>query len=153
MFKYFANRALKKEVEKYKKDNLTLMGKVSALEESLAKHKKDLAYERENTDRLDLCCNEKNLAIQALEEKVKDLESDSSKKVTYANARKALTKAKLKQLRDKLEAVPGGATGFGGSVSVYDKKTKRLAVVQLTSKEQALEILSRAEKGHVDIVI
>jgi len=91
--------------------------------------------------------------IKELEAKIKELESDQSKKVTYAQGRKVLTKAKLKALRAQIEAVPSNAKGFGGSVTVYDKKTKRLSFVSFESKSEALEILEKAEKGNVDIVI
>ncbi|CAM6004842.1 unnamed protein product [Sphagnum balticum] len=64
-----------------------------------------------------------------------------------------LQKQKLKQLRNALESAPTGASGFGGSCSVYDKKTKRVSLVEFKSKQDALDILDRAEKGNVDIII
>ena len=89
---------------------------------------------------------------ERLVEKDKKEEENDALVVKYANARNSLNKVKLKQLRKELEAAPNGA-GFGGSAMVYDKKTKRLTTVQLTSKAQALELVSKAEKGNVDIVI
>lgn len=151
MFKRFANRALKREMAQYKADNLTLMGKVASLQSALDFRTKERDEESKDSDRLE---NELSIAketISELQEKLEELEG--STKVTYASARKVLTKAKLKQLRESLEKVPDSANGFSGSCSVYDNKTKRLSVVQLTSKAQALEIVSRAEKGHVDIVL
>lgn len=137
----------------YKQDNLKLMGQVSSLSSALADCKEELEEAHEEKEGVQRQLTAAQETIEKLDERIKELENDGSVKVTYAQARKTLTKAKLKAMRDRLEAVPAGAQGFQGSVSVYDKKTKRLSVVQLTSKDQALEILSRAEKGNVDIVI
>jgi preprotein translocase subunit SecD len=153
MLKYFGNKALKAELEKYKTDNVTLISRVGVLESSLAQEKDQTAVYFRGYEEGKKKISELEDTVSSLQGQVEVFENADSKKVTYASARKVLTKAKLKQLRESLEAVPAGANGFSGSCSVYDKKTKRLSVIQLTSKEQALEILSRAEKGHVDIVL
>jgi hypothetical protein len=147
MFKKLFGRKSESEiVAKYRKDNEALMARVASLEivsqelkETLVTEGAELAKEK---------CRNAELAAR-----VEELESDNSKAVTYASGRKVMTKAKLKSLRAQLEAVPEGASGFGGSVSVYNKKTKRLSIVELKSKAQALELVSKAEKGNVDIIV
>jgi chromosome segregation ATPase len=152
MFGWF-KKSENEEIKKYQKDNVTLMTKISELQAALTREvqstvsfNKQLAFAEEQI-------KDGNKKIEELEKQLAELQAEKSKKVTYAQARKALTKAKLKALRQSLENIPSGAQGFSGSVSVYDKKTKKLSVIELKSKEQALEILSKAEKGNVDIVI
>ncbi len=147
------SREQEREIAKFKADALTLAARVGVLENQLKEANESTQRSAEFHKR---AIEERDVArdrVEELETRLKEAdESDDGVKVSFASARKSLTKAKLKQLREALEAAPDGA-GFGGSVSVYDKKTKRLQLVQLTSKVQALEILSKAEKGNVDIVI
>jgi predicted RNase H-like nuclease (RuvC/YqgF family) len=145
---------LETECENLRKDNLTLISRVTQLQAS----NKELNTERDTfgkeLDEQAKTISEKNERIEELEERLKeaDLKADGTP-VKYASARKALTKAKLKQLRNALESAPAGAGGFGGSCSVYDKKTKRVSLVEFKSKQDALDILDRAEKGNVDIIM
>lgn len=147
--------------DKYKADNIKLLSEVAVLQTQLKNEKDQTAiylkgYESKKKEVLNLEKEAEvlNKQIEELEARVEELESDDNgKKVTFASARKSMSKAKLKALREQLESVPAGATGFGGSVSVYDKKTKRLKVVELKSKAEALELVSRAEKGNVEIII
>jgi chromosome segregation ATPase len=145
---------LETECENLRKDNLILIGKVTALQTREKKLQDDVSemtqVANENFDKV----KEKDERISELEQRLQEAdEKADGTPVKYASARKTLTKAKLKQLRDRLEAVPSGATGFGGSCSVYDKKTKRLSVVEFKSKDEALALVDRAEKGYVDIVM
>ena len=145
---------LETECENLRKDNTTLMGRVSTLEvanKELKEQEKTSSYSLDQKDKL----------VTELEDRIKELEQrleEADEKadgtpVKYASARKTLTQAKLKQLRKALEAAPAGAQGFGGSCSVYDKKTKRVSLVEFKSKQDALDLLSKAEKGNVDIIM
>jgi chromosome segregation ATPase len=153
--------ALKAEAEAQRSDNTKLIARVGVLDNQVTELRKDLASSDAKVESLDELLGERDETITDLNERIAELEkrlSEADEKadgtpVKYASARKTMTKAKLAQLRKSLEDVPEGARGFGGSVTVYDKKTKRLSVVQLTSKEQALEVLGRAEKGNVEIVL
>lgn len=145
---------LETECENLRKDNLTLMGRVSSLEAGSKSTKDELEKANREVDSQRELLAEKNERISELEERLKDAdEKAEGTPVKYASARKALTKAKLKQLRTALEASPAGAQGFGGSCSVYDKKTKRVSLVEFKSKADALELLDKAEKGNVDIIM
>lgn len=145
---------LETEIQLQKKDNLTLMGRVSSLETGNVELKKDLVSADSKVKSLQEELEAKEERISELEERLKEAdEKADGTPVKYASARKALTKAKLKQLRNALESAPAGAGGFGGSCSVYDKKTKRVSLVEFKSKQDALDILDRAEKGNVDIIM
>ena len=146
MFGLFKKKTESEEVAKYKADNVKLLSRISTLESKLKSSEERAKQHHENHQ-------DAERKLEEAEATIARLEKDDSQKVTYATARKTMTKDKLKKMRQSLEAIPSGATGFGGSVSVYDKKTKRLSVVQLKSKTEALEIVAKAEKGHVDIVI
>ncbi len=145
---------LETECDALRKDNEILIGKHSTLQVSC----KDLEKENESLKakarELDAALTESSERTQELEKRLEEAdERAEGTPVKYASARKALSKAKLKQLRESLEAVPAGASGFGGSVSVYDKKTKRVSLVTFKSKADALAILDKADKGHVDIIM
>lgn len=145
---------LEAEVENLKKDNQTLMGRVASLEVFNKELKRDLESADAKVESLNDNLTAKDEEIAQLEERLEEADQKADgTPVKYASARKALTKAKLKQLRDRLESVPSGASGFGGSCSVYDKKTKRLSLVEFKSKEDALAIVEKAEKGNVDIIM
>jgi len=145
---------LESEIELLKKDNATLMGRMATVEVA----NKDLKAENE---RLSSEVADKEQERREAQERIAELEQRLQEAderadgtpVKYASARKTLTKAKLAQLRKSLEAVPDGAQGFGGSVSVYDKKTKRVSLVEFKSKADALAVLEKAEKGNVDIIM
>lgn len=145
---------LETECENLRKDNLTLMGKVSSLEVANKSLKDEVASLDKDVKTLRDESSEKEDRIKELEARLEEADQRTEgTPVKYASARKALTKSKLSALRKSLEAVPSGAQGFGGSCSVYDKKTKRLSLVEFKSKEEALELVAKAEKGHVDIVM
>lgn len=129
-----------------------LENEIDELRHSLSKVGEEKDAERIKVRATEKLLNQANDMIEELQQTVKSLESKTSKKVTYASARKSLNKTKMKELKAALEKVPAGAS-FGGSVSVYDKKTKSLKVVELKSKEEALKILKQAENGTLDIVM
>lgn len=133
-------------VNKYKEDNTKLMSRIAYLEAQL---KDEKMLNKESTNKLRVFITE----VANLKTELEELKSDKSQKVTYVKARKVMNKEKLRQMRAALEAVPSNANGFSGTVSVYDKKARSLSVVELKSRDQALEILRSAEKGHVDIVL
>jgi chromosome segregation ATPase len=145
---------LETECENLRKDNLVLIGKVTSSQAS-SKEKE------EDCKKLSAEVIEKAATIISLNERIEELEKRLEEAderadgtpVKYASARKTMTKAKLKQLRERLEAVPANAGGFGGSVSIYDKKTKRVSVVEFKSKADAIAILEKAEKGNVEIIM
>ncbi len=145
---------LETECENLRKDNLILIAKVNTLQQQ----NKSLNEERDTfgkeLDEQATKLGDYNERIKELEERLAEAdEKADGTPVKYASARKALTKAKLKQLRSQLESVPSGANGFGGSCSVYDKKTKRVSLVEFKNKQEALDLLSKAEKGNVDIIM
>lgn len=144
---------LETEIESQKKDNLTLISKVGVLEAQNSNFKQDLATAKEEIKSLRDEVDGKNERIEELETRLSEADEKSDgTPVKYASARKALTKAKLASLRKALEAAPS-SQGFGGSCSVYNKKTKRVSLVEFKSKADALDILDKAEKGHVDIIM
>ena len=148
------NNTLKEENAKLKQDNLNLMGRYSTEQKACVDRGRQLDKVEAERDAAKAEVTKLVKENDELSDRVEELESDEKgTKVTYASARKIMTKAKLKDLRAQLEAVPRGANGFHASVSVYDKRTKRLKVVELKSKEEALELVGRAEKGNVEIVI
>ncbi|MCX9024670.1 MAG: hypothetical protein OIN85_01075 [Candidatus Methanoperedens sp.] len=146
---------------KFQSDNLKLIARVGVLEKNIKDLKEDNQVLEDQKGSLENEIDAKDNEIDnlkdkiaALEERLADAKQDKNeKKVTYASARKVMTKAKLKDMRKALEAVPAGANGFSGSVTVYDKKKKTLKNVKLESKQQALDIVTQAEKGNVDIVL
>lgn len=142
------------ECEALRKDNLTLIGKVTTLQTGQKDDETTIAHLTETVDNLKADVETKDERILELEKRLEEAdERAEGTPVKYASARKALTKAKLKQLRAQLEAIPSGASGFGGSCSVYDKKTKRVSLVEFKSKDDALKIVEKAEKGNVDIIM
>lgn len=142
---YCAN--LLSENELLRKDNSVLMGRFATAGVALQQvvdDKNDLAA---LVKKLETTIKEKNTEIAKLQARAEGTP------VKYVSARKTLTKTRLKDLRARLEAVPANVAGFGGSVSLYDKKTKRVSVVQFSSKADAMAILERAEKGNVEIIM
>lgn len=151
---------LETEADALRKDNEILIGKLSASQVSGKQLQDNAKQDAEDKEYLGKRLSEKDTTIVELEDRIKELElrlEEADEKadgtpVKYASARKALTKAKLSQLRKALEAAPNGQ-GFGGSCSVYDKKTKRVSLVEFKSKADALDLLDKAEKGNVDIIM
>lgn len=145
---------LETECENLRKDNLVLISKVTQLQAQEKKGQEASTSSLKRIAELSKEVEDKDERIEELEQRLKDAdEKADGTPVKYASARKALTKAKLSQLRKQLESVPSGAGGFGGSCSVYDKKTKRVSLVEFKTKQEALDLLSRAEKGNVDIIM
>lgn len=145
---------LESEIELLKKDNTTLMGRVSTAEVANTELRRDLESADDKAKRLAEESEAKDERIAELEKRLEEAdEKADGTPVKYASARKTLSKAKLKQLRQSLEAVPDGANGFGGSCSIYDKKTKRVSLVEFKSKSEALAIVEKAEKGNVEIIM
>lgn len=141
------------ECDNLRKDNGVLAGKLSTLQVSAKDHETTVTGLEDKVANLESQLSDRDELISELEKRLEDAdEKADGTPVKYASARKALTKAKLKQLREALKAAPDHA-GFGGSCSVYDKKTKRLSLVEFKSKADALAVLERAEKGHVDIIL
>lgn len=145
---------LETESENLRKDNVVLVGKVATLQDQNKSLTQEIASFDKDLNSLRQQLTDKEDRIQELEKRLEEAdEKADGTPVKYASARKTLTKAKLKQLRESVEKVPAGATGFGGTVSVYDKKTKRVSLVEFKSKQDALDILDKAEKGNVDIIM
>jgi chromosome segregation ATPase len=145
---------LETESENLRKDNLVLIQKVGTLESANKDLKAKLEDSETNLEGVRGQLQERDDRIKELEQRLEEAdEKADGTPVKYASARKALTKAKLAQLRKALQAAPAGAAGFGGSCSVYNKKTKRVSLVEFKSKADALDVLSQAEKGHVDIIM
>jgi predicted RNase H-like nuclease (RuvC/YqgF family) len=145
---------LETECENLRKDNLVLIGKVGSLEAANKELRDKTGSLEDERDELKRDLSEREERINELEKRLEEADAKADgTPVKYASARKALTKAKLAQLRKQLENVPSGAGGFGGSCSVYDKKTKRVSLVEFKSKDDALDLLTRAEKGNVDIIM
>lgn len=144
---------LETECENLRKDNLVLIGKVTNLQsqnKALEENKTNLSA---GVEEFQKTIGDRDERIAELEKRLEEAdEKADGTPVKFASARKVLTKAKLAQLRKALESAPNGQ-GFGGSCSVYDKKTKRLSLVEFKNKQDALDVLSKAEKGHVDIVM
>lgn len=145
---------LETEIASLKSDNLTLISKVGVLESQ----NRSLKDERDTFDaeltKLEREASDKDERVEELEARLKEAdERADGTPVKYASARKSLSKAKLASLRKALEAAPAGAAGFGGSCSVYDKKTKRVSLVEFKSKAEALDLLDKADKGNVEIIM
>lgn len=144
----------KAELESLRKDNTTLIARVGVLESANKELKEDLSDKSKDLTKIEQLLADSREREEELESRLKEADEQAAgTPVNYASARKALTKAKLKQLRTALEAAPNSASGFGGSCSIYDKKTKRVSLVEFKSKSHALEVLEKAEKGHVDIIM
>jgi predicted RNase H-like nuclease (RuvC/YqgF family) len=145
---------LETECENLRKDNITLMSKVGVLENNLSSANKEGNQRGATILELQGQVKEKDERIEELEKRLEEADQrNEGTPVKYASARKTLTKAKLASLRKALEAAPSGAQGFGGSCSIYDKKTKRVSLVEFKSREEALALVEKAEKGNVDIIM
>ena len=145
---------LETEAENLRKDNLVLIGKVTTLQAQEQKGQAASTASIKQIGELSKQVADRDERIKELEDRLAEAdEKADGTPVKYASARKALTKAKLAQLRKALQAAPAGAAGFGGSCSVYNKKTKRVSLVEFKSKADALDLLDQAEKGHVDIIM
>lgn len=144
---------LETECDGLRRDNEVLIAKLASLQVNEKKGQEASDASLKQILELSKQVEERDERIAELEQRLVEAdEKADGTPVKYASARKALTKAKLKQLRTALEAAPNGA-GFGGSCSVYDKKTKRVSLVEFKSKADALAILDKADKGNVDIIM
>lgn len=145
---------LETECENLRKDNLVLIGKVTTLQAQEQKGQAASTASIKQIGELTKQVAERDERIKELEERLQEAdEKADGTPVKYASARKSLSKAKLAQLRKQVESVPSGASGFGGTCSVYDKKTKRVTLVEFKSKADALALLDKADKGNVEIIM
>ncbi len=78
-------------------------------------------------------------------------QKEGGKKISDKKIVTELKKKSLSELKKALEKVPSGSR-LGGTAVTYNKKSKKVVPVELTSKEQALDLIKQAEKGTISIV-
>lgn len=149
MFNLFKKKGLVDPTVELKKQHSL---KVDTLEAQLKNRNDVIKLRDEEIQALNKKLTDTEEEIASLKKELEEFKNDNGKKVTYANARKVMNKAKLKEMKSALEKVPDGAT-FGATVSVYNKKTKKLTTVNPSSKQEALDLIKKAQKGQIDIVL
>jgi len=102
-------------------------------------------------DKLTQANKERNIFQLQVNVLKKELESKSVK-LSDTQAKKQLrdlTKAKIKQLEAQLRAAP---EQLQGATMVYNKRTKKVGLVEFKSKTEALALVKKAKSGSIRFV-